>query len=744
MADFTGYGLDPAIVNYVQGLPVDPNDPLALSTMGPRGTESVPGGPVAAPPPPPPPPPPVENGGPVGRKGGEPAPPTPSRIGLFGAPGGEETYGLPPEIIAHVQGGGEAPPSTTPSVTGGALPTDPGMTPTAPVTHPDLAPVAVPVLTDKQIAASNKAVDQRQAAQRAYEQSPEGLSARADDEQRAAVAKEQQANADALAAEQAQNMATANAMALSQQRQQAQDQVDAKKLAEDQANIAKYTQQYAQQVKDAADYKVDTNRDVGVRGLIAIALSGIGDALDHVHGPNKAAQIIESQIDKRIADQWAQKGALKDKANDTKGVIDQFRRGADDDRQAQALHTAAETKRIADEIRQIGAQYANPAAKARAEAVAAQLDGKAAAITQGEAQRKAQAIRDAQEEADRRAQIGIAYGHLKLGRDQLTEQANEHKDAMSVDLIKSLLAGSGKSSEDAAKEAQRVQQLGMIDYKTGKGADGKPTVQPVVLKNSDGSVWTAPTEKEAVDLRAKRAAVETMIPVIDEVRRLHQKYGGSSDILRSPEWQKAKADWAALKLKEKDLNQLGAISGSDMELIDGILGASDPTSFRDIGPGLDKARENMVLTFNKSLRHEGNYTGPDIDFPDSASADTPQDTPVQERVQSILEYDPQRPTMAESADIESKYGRGANLVSSMGGISAAPKLPPSYLQTIDTMIATAENPSATPDQRSEANAFLDSVQRDAKFSGLRGYVETKRGELAKIQRDIGRRLRGGE
>ena len=170
-----------------------------------------------------------------------------------------------------------------------------------------------------------------------------------------------------------------------------------------------------------------------------------------------------------------------------------------------------------------------------------------------------------------------------------------------------------------------------------------------------------------------------------------------------------------------------------MELIDDALGASDPTSFRNIGPSMDKARQNMITTFNKSLRHEGNYTGPDVEFPDTATADTPADTPVQERVKSILEFNPRRPTRAESDE--------------MGG-AALPglerPLPTSYTQTLDTMIATAENPDATSEQRAQANAFLDSVQKHAQFHGVREYVDTRRGEFGKIQRKIGRKLRGGE
>jgi hypothetical protein len=585
----------------------------------------------------------------------------------------------------------------------------------------------------KDIKAGNAAFDARQA----YQTSPEGQIRQAGAEGQQALGDKARGIADEAAVTGAQgDEDAANAQQALGDFQKIQQETDRQAKAK-QALVEQTHAQLDEMVNKRAAMKVDDNRlwsNMGTArkiGLgIAVALTALGDALQHKSGPNAALAIINDAIAKDVDAQVRERNSLGEDIGLKRQSLDDYTKELGDINAARNARIAELTQKAAMMTRATAAKYESPLAKAKAEQLAADLEGQAATLKLNTATQVADQRFKQAELTNQQANTAISAGHLKLGREQLDEQKREHNDAMSNDLIKALLTSSGKSSEEAAKQAQAVKQLGMIDYKTVPGPDGKPTSQAVVLTNADGTPWTAPTEKEAQDLRAKRAAVETMIPVIDEVRRLHAKYGGSSDILKSPEWQKAKADWAALKLKEKDLNQLGAISGSDMELIDGILGASDPTSFRDIAPGLDKARDNMVLTFNKSLHHEGNYTGPDVEFPDSAAAGTPQDSPAQERVKSILEYNPDRPTMAESSEV--------------GGVAGtvAHKIPPSYLQTIDTMIATAESPLATPEQKQTASAFLDSVQKDARFSGIRDYVDTKRGEFAKLGRDVARHLKG--
>ena len=90
-------------------------------------------------------------------------------------------------------------------------------------------------------------------------------------------------------------------------------------------------------------YKVDDNRKLSRLGtgheigaIIAMALSGIGDALNHKSGPGSALstsmQIIDGQIDKEIEDQRKQKEQLGTDASTVKGAMDDSRRTMSDDR----------------------------------------------------------------------------------------------------------------------------------------------------------------------------------------------------------------------------------------------------------------------------------------------------------------------------------------------------------------------------------------------------------------------------
>lgn len=518
MADLPYGGLDPSLVQLAQGGFAMP-PPQQIST------------PEA----------PVLSGGPMVPS--TPPPPPPQKIGPS-APQPDETpaYGLPPAVLAGVQSGfvppAEAPspgPVTSPSQVAAPQPATPSAAPSGPVTRPDQA-TALPDETresPKQFVGDLKqnAVIAKQNA--AFAASPEGIAQRAEAEQRASVDKERQANADASAAEQAQNDATAAALKAHADRVAQQQKIDDAKTAQDQANTQKYTQLYAQQIKDAADYKVDTNRDVGLRGMIAIALSGIGQALEHDHGPNTAFQMISQMQDKRIADQWAQKKALGEKAAGTKDVLGTYRANADDDRQAMQFQRAAEATKLADELRQVSAQYANPAAKAHAEQIAASLDQKSAAITMDEAQRKTAALRAQQEEADKKAQLAIAGGHLALAR-----QESDRNFALKVAELEQ--NGDLKRAAQAAAAAKNLKESGVYDPATGQpllDAAAAPVIAQVKQLEAKAAATTDPAEqaklqKQASDLRTT-AQLQYGTTLEDKEGKIKDKLAGAQQLINT-------------------------------------------------------------------------------------------------------------------------------------------------------------------------------------------------------------------
>jgi hypothetical protein len=577
-----------------------------------------------------------------------------------------------------------APDTTPPSVTGGSL-TPPDQQPnSAPVAAPDykLGTANVPS-TPAEVTTANKAYAKQQAQQAAYNASPEGVAAKRDAEQRAAIEKERQAAADATAAEQAQNDATEKALAASRDRQIQQDKLDAAKRAQDQANVDKYTQQYAQQIKDASDYQVDTNRDVGARGMIAIALSGLGDALMRVNGPNAALQIISAAQDKRIADQWAKKKAMGDTAGDTKSVLDVYRRGADDDRQAEQIQRAAEATRTAVEIRQIGAQYANPAARARAELVASGLDQKAASITANLAQEKVAASRQADEMTIKRGELGVAYGHLGLAREQFDEQkkTNDRDFALKV----GELEANGDHAQAAALQAQQkaVAERGM--FLPPPPSSGRPTVNPdgtvhrePIMQEGNTEAWVAP-EKAAEKLGDIQAGALDGIKQIDTLRQMRSDFGGGdqavSKIFGSEQGRAMMQREAQVIMDMHKISGVNRFSGEIVDLSEKILKGDknlDVDTARSLMNELDNARGMMLDTLDANMRGPGKYTGkPMADyFPDPVKAKK-QELSLGEQLTQPYQAPAEAPTY-----VAPQPAALPSVINNFGGAPAAPTIAP--------------------------------------------------------------------
>lgn len=568
--------------------------------------------------------------------------------GIPGMPGGQETaspdpsYGLPPSVLGAVQNGfapnlalpsapapmnagtqlasaPAPPPVAAPqnslgvqpplqSVTGGALPTqDPaGLSMPAPA-QPDIPLGTVNSPTPQEVAKSNAAYTKQQAAQAAFAASPEGLAQKADAQNTGAIDKERQANANASAAEQAQNEATKAALATHMDRQAAQQKIDDAKTAQDQANVAKYQQLYAQQIQDAAKYKVNTDRSVGARGMLAIALSGIGDALDHRHGPNAAVQILDADADKRIADQWAQKKDLGDTAASTKGVLDVYRSGAEDDRQAQQFQKAAELSQYADEAKLAAARAANPQAKARAEAVAAGLDQKVAAITQGEATRKAQAVRDQQEQANKQAQLGVSYGDLALRRTEHADQVAQQDRAFTLQVAQ--LEAAGHDKEAADLRAQKTLSDSAFQRSLGFAKGGKEQFVPVV--NQDGQPYAGTGNKDIdTKLNERDEGYVGLVHAYDAARQLRHDNGGS--ISGTEDQRKMAQAVARAQLKYMQANGLNRVGDVTLDQAEKVMtGGKDviDSFVKNIMPNLDNAREvaqEERLTMHRDL---GRFTG---------------------------------------------------------------------------------------------------------------------------------------
>lgn len=659
----------------------------------------------------------------------QPPPPPPQRIGVNGGTGVDETSGAPDVPVPSVTGGQLQPSVLPPELQSSPQPI------AAPAPAPmqggadyviGTAPAALPT-TPAEVAKSNAVVAKTQAANAAFQASPEGIAQRADNEQRAAIDKERQAAADTSAVERAQADATVAALHASAERQAKDEAINAAKRAQDNANTDKYTQLYAQQVKDAADYKVDTDRSVGTSGLIAIALSGIGQALDHNHGPNTALQIIDADIDKRISDQWAQKKALGEKADSTRGVLDMYRRNADDDRQAMQFQKAAEQTRTADDIRLRVAQMANPAAKARGEEIAAGLDQKASAITMSEAQRKVAAERAAQEQANERARIGVSYADLAEKKQEHKDALEQHKDDIAKDLV------IAQEHAKGAKAAQALNAFNVPDSTLNPDGSQRPDValkNPPTADNPDGEPVQV-REKLQEDFAKRIPGYDKAINAVDILREHRSDNGG--DVLNSSE--------AREKLQEFERTAAGVLEAGGTARISGeilehakaqISGGADPTSvLRSVMPALNQFRKDVEFDRDKLVRSHTTYVGPQLHIPDPLSVPKATRTPDEDQLDAVLK----RPTLAQYGaetgnDFESAWKSGDI------GIDEAMRrrgvldqsfdsnkvILPSQKSTIDNFASVLDDPNATLEAKKKAAAFLDRTAESAQSPAIKAYA----------------------
>jgi hypothetical protein len=518
------YGLDPSVINYVQGngMPVMPQQPPMDAPQPPYGLDpSVVTG--------------VQNGfapqQSIAMPQQSPMPPP-------------QQFGVSPEVVG-APGSPQIADTQVPSVTAGALP--PPVQMPAPQVEglpvqntPDRVIGTADALTPKQLAANNKMYDARQAQQSAFESSPEGIAQKADAQKLAVIEQERQAQVDQQAAETVKNDAIAKATADSAARQAEQAKAAEAQRAADQQTVDGYVRDSAQKIDDAAKYKVNTNRDVGLSGLIAVALSGIGDAIAHQHGPNAALEIINKRIDANIADQWAQKKALGDQANDSTKLVDAARQTSADHRQEQDFQKATALTAASNEIANATAAAANPLQKARGEQLQAAIGQQRAGLIDAIAQRKLEAQKVAAAQRVQQQQLGVQYGELGLKRDAFNEQKRTGERDFALKVAEYNAQGNEQAAAQTAKTAQKLKEEGVYDPNTGNvllDAAATPVLAKAKQLDAQAAASTDPAQqaalaKQAQDLRTD-AKLQYGATLDDKDGKLKEKLGGAQRLINT-------------------------------------------------------------------------------------------------------------------------------------------------------------------------------------------------------------------
>lgn len=481
---------------------------------------------------------------------------------------------------------------------------------------PDFA-IAPPVEPKygKQLAASNKAAAKSQAQQDAAAAS-QGFRmptlAQAVGEQQAATEDQARAVAGetAVAAKTADDVYAAqldaqrkleeNDAALKAQQEQS-DRIRAdKQMAAD----ALMAQADATKV-DMGRYWSDANTGKKVGWLISMAMSGLGDVLAGKSGPNPVIAMLEQTIDKDVRQQEMNRVAIKERAQRASDAVDAFDRFSAS-QEARILARRAQAKElVAQQLAVATAKHGGEAAIANGQKNIALIRKsgaddliKANDMAHGHAMQEEQA-------RNARAQVGLGYARLAQDKQQFGWQ--QQMDVARLQQEADKLAASGNA---AAAKAVKEGGIGGV-AKTVQNADGSYSTTYDLLRNKDQTVFTAPTEKEAQELRSQKAAVDSINQFVNDMTRGIKSHGGESAFFKSADWQRMQSQKAFVLNNLRTANAMGTLDKGAMEVTEMMLGAADPTSYwQDASAGLLAGRDATNAQFNAKIRAMG-YTGED-------------------------------------------------------------------------------------------------------------------------------------
>lgn len=491
----------------------------------------------------------------------------------------------------------------------------------------------------------------------------------------------------------------------SEQRQQ--EAVVARKNAEqEEQNYAdlRASQAKADQVRDeVANTRIDANRwresrsvPQSIAAFLSVVVGGLYQA--RKGGPNIGLEIINKAIDQDIAEQESN---LANK----RGVLAEMREaGMSRFQSQQAYRTAVYARAKEDLLTKL--QDFDPRGTTALEGAkhAYQFDMQ---IAQAAELARQQALKEGLTAAKERREMlksmdehGEAQDKHALAQRKLAGGGTGAKQSPEYFVSRGLMPppvpmtdkeykawlGNRKAGAEVTKadqEALAGQSQGMSKEEAERGIAG--------LKQKDDKPFIAQgTPEKVAGVRDRVAATKTVVRILDQIGRT--RTGWSPDVTKSTEWKQLKADWAAAKGVAKDVLGLGALSGPDEALIENYLGGLDPTGIRDPGPGLKRARQNMVNMTGDVLTGVG-YDGK-FDIPEP-KLNAVEETPSDARFKKALKA----PTLTDV--IEASGGAAADTKSAADRYS--PYVTPGSAPTIDNVVL--------PEVRREIEALETAAKR---------------------------------
>lgn len=430
---------------------------------------------------------------------------------------------------------------------------------------------------------------------------------------------------------------------------------EAKRIeAQRQAQQQEYTKTHAEKqayvdstLKSLDNYKIDQNKywnDAGVGQhigwYIAMALTGLGQALNKQNGPNPVIQMLQDKMHQSVVAQMDERDQLKERNARAEHALDKYDQYSQS-REAQInLLDARNDKVLANSLLTTAAKYKSAQAQANAKSQAAQLMQDSVAKAQKSAEFAASYDTQKKQLAVSQANLGISQAELGLKRQEFDWQKDKEQQQLNL---------------SAAKEALAEQ----------KGITAKNKSLGVAAPTSDGSVGLL-TDKDGTvhQFRSPEIAEKTtnMVAAAQTYNRLVQKmvqgikdHGGESDWVKSDDWKRMTSDLQSATAELHDAYGITSFREPTVEFFEKMATSGvDPTSFiRNATAALENSNDNLHAKVNDKL-HAAGYDGPDVAF---APTDAPAAAPSRiQQIETLIKARPEtNPERARDAEFNATY-----------------------------------------------------------------------------------------
>ena len=494
------------------------------------------------------------------------------------------------------------------------------------------------------------------------------------------------------------------------------------------------TEQLATDAVKLANTEVDPDRwwhsrSTGqkIAGYIAAIVGGF--AANNNGGRNIGLEAINREIDNDIDAQKANIANRRQGLDLRRGLIaDQTGAANDAYRQVETVRIAAwenVTNQLTAEAQQYDPRgtaalkiggYIRNVRQYQAAAIAKWHEGEVKRL-EGEAKVKLEADKQAETKRDNIARVNAQnYGtSVQDKHNRATETIDAGK------LVNETAKGQaeiGKLNAEADKlraagdieGADKLQKFGVaglyedvevVDPKTGS----KSIVQKPFLAQAEPG--------EADKIRNRKTATERLVDIMDQA--LAKRTGWTSDTGNSKEHAEINALWSSATIEMKNMAELGQITPGDAKLIDGLLGSSDPTRWKDPQAGIKQARKNVLDHFRADLKNHGYKNWKTYDVHDVSADPKPEKTPADEALDLALS-DPKTLPVTDAEMAEMATAQGYQLT---GDESKDHSF---YMHNMQPILNGADN--VIPSQRKAVDRFArmanskDDTERRAGFAGL--------------------------